>query len=114
MKPPGELGVPHLVGAGIVLGGLALIFCGVRSTPRGGLRQPAAVAEDVNFWYEPLARPVVGPDEHVGGVVNTPHRYPRVVGGEISNLIHNGFSTLTLPHEKDMTWLSSPPGEVDL
>ena len=43
-----------------------------------------------------------------------PHRYPRCVGGEISNLIHYGHATLRLPAEDDMTWLKYPPGEVTL
>ena len=52
------------------------------------------------------------PDEHHAGYTYTPHRYPRTVGGEISNTIHHGFSSMRVPHVDDVQWIISPPSEV--
>jgi len=45
-------------------------------------------------------------------LVFTPHRYPNVTGGNISTLIHQGFSALRLPAPQDNKWITCPPGEV--
>lgn len=42
----------------------------------------------------------------------TPHRYPNVTGGNISTLIHYGFSQLRLPSPMDDSWRTRPPAEV--
>lgn len=52
------------------------------------------------------------PDQHHAGYVYTPHRYPRSVGGEVTNTIHHGFSTMRVPHVDDVQWIISPPSEV--
>jgi len=102
-----------------VIAGGALIWGGVRNSPGGGVKVAARATEDLAGFAarsvpEPFSRPVIGPDQHDGVVVYTPHRYPRACGAEISAVIHHGWQTMFLPHEKDMTWLSRPPGEADL
>ena len=52
-------------------------------------------------------------DDHHQGYVYTPHRYPRAVGGEISNAIHYGWSAMRVPRNTpDAGWIVSPPSEV--
>jgi len=50
---------------------------------------------------------------HYQGYVYLPCRYPRTVGGEITNAIHHGYSSMRLPAANDISlWLSNPPSEV--
>jgi hypothetical protein len=93
---------------------VALIWAGVRRSPGGGLKVPARATEDVPPFTPPPGHPVLGTFEHLGAVVVSPHRYPVGMGGEITALINGGFATLRIPHSKDMTWLTCPPGNEDL
>jgi uncharacterized membrane protein YagU involved in acid resistance len=52
------------------------------------------------------------PEDHHAGYTYTPHRYPRVTGGEITALIHRGFSPMRVPRSADVQWLIAPPSEV--
>ena len=52
------------------------------------------------------------PRDFHSGYVYTPHRYPRTVGGELTNTIHHGFSSMRVPHVDDTQWIISPPSEV--
>ena len=52
------------------------------------------------------------PDQHHAGYTYTPHRYPRTAGGEITNTIHHGWSSMRVPSAQDVQWLISPPSEV--
>lgn len=52
------------------------------------------------------------PHEHHAGYTYTRHRYPRSVGGEVSTLIHRGWSQMRIPNEGDVQWIISPPSEV--
>jgi len=45
-------------------------------------------------------------------LVKSRHRYPTVTGGNISTLIHRGFSQLRLPAPQDRKWMECPPAEV--
>ena len=103
------------IGLGLlVVGGLLLM--GARNSPGGGPKVPAATTESLpEYTFEPPPeQPVIGPQQHLNGYVYTPHRFPRVCGGEISNTIHYGWASLRIPHDRDMTWLTAPPGEVSL
>jgi hypothetical protein len=40
----------------------------------------------------------------------TPHRYPAVSGGNITALIHQGFSGMSQPAPQDADWFEEPPG----
>lgn len=52
------------------------------------------------------------PQDHHAGYTYTPHRYPRVMGGEITAIIHRGFSPMRVPDVADVQWLIAPPSEV--
>lgn len=43
------------------------------------------------------------------GVVTTPHRYPSVPGGNISTIIHKGWSAMSEDAPSDNTWFDTPP-----
>jgi hypothetical protein len=102
-----------LILAALAIAGGALLFAGARRVP-GGVQVPAAQTENIKPFTPPSGAPVVGPDQHLGGVVYTPHRYPRVAGHEITALINYGHATLKLPHARDIDWLTAPPGEDTL
>jgi len=98
----------------LLVAGGALIFMGMRKVP-GGIKVQSAQSENIAPFTPPPAAPVTGPDQHSGnGVVYTPHRYPSLVGQEISALINYGHATLRLPHARDIDWLTAPPGEDTL
>jgi hypothetical protein len=52
------------------------------------------------------------PEDHHAGYTYTRHRYPRTTGGEITALIHRGFSPMRVPMSDDVQWLIAPPSEV--
>jgi hypothetical protein len=52
------------------------------------------------------------PEQHHAGYVYTPHRYPRITGGEITAVIHHGFTPMRVPNVRDVQWLIAPPSEV--
>lgn len=102
-----------------VLGGLAVVAlacmaAGSKMSPGGSVKVPASVTEDWAPFRPPPGRPVLGPDQHVGGVVFTPHRYPPACGSDLTVAIHRGLTQLSLPAEGDMLWMSAPPSEGDL
>jgi hypothetical protein len=98
------------------LGVVALLFFGAGSkmAPGSSFKVPDRATEDVPPFTPPPGRPVLGPDQHVGGVVYTPHRYPPACGSDLTVAIHRGLTQLGLPAEGDMLWLSNPPGEENL
>lgn len=113
-RAPMEIKRGHLaVLAVLLIAAGCVIFMGVRKVP-GGPKVPAAQTENMIPFTPPPAAPVVGPDQHLNGVVYTPLRYPTVCGQEVSALIQNGWGTLRLPHARDIVWLTQPPSEATL
>lgn len=55
------------------------------------------------------------PENVISGqvVVYTKHRYPTVTGGNISTLIHRGFSAVRRKPQMDAGWFMQPPGDVE-
>jgi hypothetical protein len=43
--------------------------------------------------------------------VFTPHRYPRVAGGNISLIIHKGWGQMMQPAPSDGDWMDLPPAD---
>jgi hypothetical protein len=54
----------------------------------------------------------MSPENHIVPVVNLPHRYPNVSGGNITCLIHHGLSPLKMSKGMDQKWITRPPAEV--
>lgn len=95
------------------LGGVALLFFAgaAKMSPGSSFKTFAAVTESLPPFVPPPGRPVLGPEQHVGPVVYSPHRYPAATGSDLTVAIHRGMTTLSLPAEGDMLWLSNPPGD---
>jgi hypothetical protein len=94
-----------------------LLYTQVEGGPDGfGRPQKQASGDaDVDPWVNtPDGRHhLCRPHEHHSGYVYTPHRYPRVTGGEISAVIHRGFSPMRVPAATpDADWIVSPPSEA--
>ena len=84
---------------------------------RGGFNAPPKQPvpdDDLHEYLNPHPdHPVVcGRADHHAGYTYTPHRYPRVIGGEITAAIHRGFSPMRVPNVADVQWLIAPPSEV--
>lgn len=71
----------------------------------------------------PPPQPVPEPDlpehlcqeyEHMAGVTYQPHRYPRMVGQEVTALLHRGWSSARIRDRRDVQWMIHPPSEVSL
>jgi len=53
------------------------------------------------------------PRAHLNGYTYTQHRYPRQAGGEITAVIHRGFSPMRVPRDTpDAQWIVAPPSEA--
>lgn len=108
----------HWIALGVAL--LAALYLGSRvigDGRTGGFNQPPkqpVPEDDLHSYINPHPdHPVVcHRDDHHHGYVYTPHRYPRVPGGEITAVIHRGFSTMRVPDVADVQWLIAPPSEV--
>ena len=80
----------------------------------GGLGQPQhqPQPDDDLARLTDSGAPHCHPQQHHAGYVYTPHRYPRTTGGEITAVIHRGYSTMRVPSSRDVQWLIAPPSEV--
>ena len=70
--------------------------------------------DDLHDYINPHPdHPVIcGRADHHAGYTYTAHRYPRVMGGEITAAIHRGFSPMRVPNVADVQWIIAPPSEV--
>lgn len=92
---------------------VALAAAGLRQS--GGLpAQVRATTEGAFDIPEPVQPVLCMPDEHLGQVVYTKHRYPDRVGGELTTVMHYGHSALSVPSVTDGQWIINPPSEVTL
>lgn len=118
--------------AGIVILGLAamgVLYFAVNSTPNedsvpqfqteaqmmglnvnAGIRLGAGTALDLrpecHFWSPDTNPRDANPP---CGVVMTPHRYPSVPGGNISTIIHKGWSAMSQDAPSGNSWFQDPP-----
>ena len=115
MKTPDKIAV----GAGLAIVA-ALAYAAFRTASNADMNAPSKQAAPA----DPLAdfgghnldgRPgnVCLPEAHLNGYIYTPHRYPRQAGGEVTAVIHRGFSTMRVPSDTpDAQWIVAPPSEV--
>lgn len=81
----------------------------------GGFNQPQRQAkpDDDLARLTDSGAPHCHPEQHHAGYFYTPHRYPRAAGGEITAVIHRGFSAMRVPRTTaDAQWIIAPPSEV--
>lgn len=94
-------------------GAVAFLAAGLRKA--GGLPQPAAATTEGSWNIsDTVAAVLCLPDENVGDVVYTKHRYPDRIGGELTTVMHYGHSILSVPDVRDSQWITAPPSEVTL
>ncbi len=98
-----------------VLAAAAVAFLAGGLRKAGGVPAPAtATTEGAYNIPEPAQLVLCLPDEHLGQVVYSKHRYPDRVGGELSTVMHYGHSALNVPSVKDSQWITAPPSEMTL
>lgn len=84
-----------------------------QQTPRLAPAPPYQPQPDDDIWRLTHGNvPHCHPEQHHAGYVYTPHRFPRVVGGEITALIHHGYSSMRVPSRDDVQWMIAPPSEA--
>lgn len=106
---------PHWVTLAVALGIIGWVITQMLGQdPTGGFNQPPRqpAADDDVARITTYRDHLCHPDELPAGYTFTPHRYPRVTGGEITNAIHKGFSMMRVPASQDVQWLIAPPSEV--
>lgn len=112
-----KLGVPHFIGAAIVLV-LAYLFLRNSGTDTPA-RQDTEVKVIGMHDYSGMEQGGMGdhfllPEHHVGSTVTLPVRFPARSGHEISCLIDQGFSGIYASNPRDAAWMDAPPSEVQL
>jgi hypothetical protein len=65
---------------------------------------PLDCRPEVHFWS-----PGLDSDASVNQVVKTPHRYPAVPGGNISTVMHHGWSVFNDRAPANNDWFMNPP-----
>ena len=106
-----EIRWEHAAVTGLALVGALFLFGALRSA--GGIRQPSSTTESGWNIADPQ-QPNLEPGVVTPGLIFTPHRYPRVCGGELTTVIHYGHSRLAVPHERDTNWITCPPSELTI
>ena len=100
----------------VVLGAGAGIFLWQGMKRSGGVAAPATqgTTEGQYTIPEPVQPVLCMPDEHLGAMVFSKHRYPDRVGGSLTTVMHFGHSALAVPNEADSLWIVQPPAEAIL
>lgn len=104
--------------AAVLIGGL--VYAAYKTTGNADFTQPQAQAapdDDLasfrNHNLDGHPGRVCERADHHAGYTYTRHRYPRVCGGEITALIHRGYSPMRIPRDTpDVQWIIAPPSEV--
>ena len=100
----------------VTLGAIAGVFLWQGMKRAGGVPLPATqgTTEGQYTVPEPVQPLLCMPDEHLGAMVFSKHRYPDRVGGSLTTVMHFGHSALAVPSTADANWISSPPSEAYL
>lgn len=100
----------------LITGALAAVWLyNAMGHPTGHLGQPPRQPhpDDDLARLTDSGAPHCHPEQHHAGYVYTPHAYPRTTGGEITALIHKGYSPMRIPQNtSDVQWIIAPPSEV--
>lgn len=90
--------VPQVQGEGQMMG------LGLQATMRLNPGTPLDTNHEIHGWH-----PGYDPDPTCQPVTQSKHRYPSVPGGNISTVMHQGWSALTLKAPAGNEWLVAPP-----
>lgn len=98
----------------VVLGAGAGIFLWQGMRKAGGVSAPATQGTSENAYTvpDPVQPVLCMPEEHLGEIVFSKHRYPDRVGGSLTTVMHFGHSALAVPVDGESSWISAPPSEV--
>jgi len=97
---PNEDAVPQFQTEAQVMG------MGVDAGIKLGAGTPLDLRPECHFW-DPQTNPRDA--NPPCGVVTTPHRYPAIPGGNISTIIHKGWSAMSEDAPSGNTWFNDPP-----
>lgn len=99
------------VAIAVILGYVGYLSVNVETYPdieiaaRGGINEPLTPFVNNRANYSVSSNSLVP-------LVNSPHRYPNVTGGNFSALIHHGLSALNKRAPSDDKWIECPPANV--
>jgi hypothetical protein len=93
-----DVAVPSIQGEGQFQG------MGIDSGVRFGEGTPLDMRPDVHQWH-----PGYDPDPYSQPVMQSRHRYPVVPGGNISSVMHQGWSQFCQNSPADNDWRLNPP-----
>ena len=111
VRVSGEVKVEHVACAALLIAAGVFAYMAIRKS--GGTGAPSTTEGATNL-PTPLT-PVLDEFDHLGPVVHTAHRYPRVCGQEITTMIHkDGHSAIAIPPSPESFWLTRPPSELTL
>lgn len=77
---------------------------GVQAGMRVNAGTPLDCRPEVHFWS-----PGLDPDGGKTTTIVTPHRYPAIPGGNISTVMHKGWSAMNDSAPADGDWARNPP-----
>jgi hypothetical protein len=77
---------------------------GVQAGMRVNAGTPLDCHPHTHFWS-----PGLDPDASACQAIPTPHRYPAIPGGNISTIMHKGWSAMTNSAPADGDWFRNPP-----
>ena len=80
---------------------------GVKAGTRYNAGTLLDMSPELHFWAPGFDENLVGLPAAQGGTVKTPHRYPSLPGGNISTVMHKGWSGLCEPQCNDL--FRNPP-----
>jgi hypothetical protein len=94
----------------VLLGYFAFLSVDVQTYPDVEIAATGGFANGTPVGMKPSEYST--PENSLVPVVNLPHRYPTVPGGNVTCLIHHGLSPLRMSKGMDQKWITRPPAEV--
>jgi len=77
---------------------------GVQADTGASIGTPLDMSLHLHGWH-----PGYDPQPHLTPVSNTPHRYPAIPGGNISTVMHQGWSQASKAAPAGDSWRLNPP-----
>ena len=77
---------------------------GAQAETTASLGTPLDMSLHLHGWH-----PGYDPQPHATPVTNSPHRYPAISGGNLSSVMHNGWSRASMSAPAGDDWRRNPP-----